>query len=105
LGLIALAVRPAPHRQRRLIQRVERFMTSTNDAFWSMTDGEFNSLIDEKRTTAYGKAIAATIRPDDVVVDMGTSSCVLAMLAARDSATVDAARQKEWGWHSKSSQF
>ena len=51
-----------------------------------MTEGVFNCLIDEKRTIAFGKAISATVRPDDVVVDMGTGSGVLAMLAARAGA-------------------
>ncbi|MCC7312252.1 MAG: 50S ribosomal protein L11 methyltransferase [Sulfuritalea sp.] len=48
-----------------------------------MTEGVFNCLIDEERTIAFAKAIAATVRPGDVVVDMGTGSGVLAMLAAR----------------------
>lgn len=51
-----------------------------------MTEGTFNCLIDEERSMAFAKAIAATVRPDDLVVDMGTGSGVLAMLAARAGA-------------------
>jgi len=51
-----------------------------------MTEGVFNCLIDEERTNAFAKAISTTVRPGDVVVDMGTGSGVLAMLAARAGA-------------------
>lgn len=61
-------------------------MTTAINAYWSMTEGVFNCLIDEERTTAFGKAISATVRPGDVVVDMGTGSGVLAMLAAKAGA-------------------
>lgn len=59
--------------------------TQTNP-YWSMTEGVFNCLIDEERTSAFDKAISATVRSGDVVVDMGTGSGVLAMLAARAGA-------------------
>lgn len=47
-----------------------------------MTEGAFNCLIDEKRTNAFKKAIKNTVKKGDVVVDMGSGSGVLAMLAA-----------------------
>lgn len=59
-------------------------MTTNN--YWSMTEGVFNCLIDKERSLAFGRAIASTVRPGDVVVDMGTGSGVLAMLAARAGA-------------------
>lgn len=49
--------------------------------YWSMTEGVFNCLIDEKRTIAFRKAIKNTIKSGDVIVDMGTGSGVLAMFA------------------------
>lgn len=43
-------------------------------------------LLDRVRVDAYARAIAATVCPGDVVVDLGTGSAVLAMLAARAGA-------------------
>ncbi|MCC7051335.1 MAG: 50S ribosomal protein L11 methyltransferase [Bacteroidia bacterium] len=50
--------------------------------YWSMTEGAFNCLIDDERTKAFNKAIKNTVKKGDVVVDMGSGSGVLAMLAA-----------------------
>ncbi len=54
--------------------------------YWSMTEGVFNCLIDEERTKAFRSAILNTVKRGDVVVDMGTGSGVLAMLAAEAGA-------------------
>lgn len=51
-----------------------------------MTEGVFNCLIDEKRTNSFSGAIANTVRAGDIVVDMGTGSGVLAMMAVRAGA-------------------
>lgn len=50
--------------------------------YWSMTEGVFNCLIDEKRTIAFKAAIEKAVRPGDIVVDAGTGSGVLAMFSA-----------------------
>jgi predicted RNA methylase len=50
--------------------------------YWSMTEGVFNCLIDDERTLAFSKAIKNTVKTGDVVVDMGSGSGILAMLAA-----------------------
>ncbi len=55
-------------------------MAKHSQPYFSMTDGVFDCLMDEERTQAFAKAIAATVQRDDVVVDMGTGSGVLAML-------------------------
>lgn len=55
--------------------------------YWSMTEGVFNCLTDTKRTVAFEKAIKNIVKKDDIVVDMGTGSGVLAMLAVDAGAS------------------
>lgn len=56
-------------------------------SYWSMTEGVFNCLIDEERSRAFQEAIKNTVKPGDVVVDMGTGSGILAMFAAKAGAS------------------
>lgn len=61
-------------------------METQREQYWSMTEGVFNCLIDQKRSLAFKKAIKNTVKEGDVVVDMGTGSGILAMFAARAGA-------------------
>jgi len=61
-------------------------MSDKSKQYWSMTEGVFNCLIDEERTKAFRSAIFNTVKKGDVVVDMGTGSGVLAMLAVEAGA-------------------
>lgn len=46
-----------------------------------MTEGVFNCLIDNERTEIFGNAIKNVVKNGDIVVDMGTGTGILAMLA------------------------
>ena len=54
--------------------------------YWSMTEGVFNCLADRRRTLAFGRAIRKTVRPGDVVVDLGSGSGIMALFAAKAGA-------------------
>lgn len=57
-------------------------MASTQNQYWSMTEGVFNCLIDAERTKAFKQAVQNTVRKGDVVADLGSGSGILAMFAA-----------------------
>ena len=50
--------------------------------FWSVNEGVFYCLFDRKRTTAFKRAIKASVRPGDVVVELGAGTGVLSLFAA-----------------------
>jgi predicted RNA methylase len=53
---------------------------------WSKTDFPFQCLLDKVRTTTFQRAIEASVRAGDVVVDVGSGSGILALFAARAGA-------------------
>jgi predicted RNA methylase len=53
---------------------------------WSDTEYVYRCLADEQRTLAFKAAIEAAVKPGDVVLDVGTGSGVMSMLAARSGA-------------------
>jgi len=55
-------------------------------SLWSSTDFPYTCLRDRQRTEAFAAAIAATIRPGDVVLDAGAGTGILSLLAARAGA-------------------
>jgi len=50
--------------------------------YWSMTEGAFNCLIDKDRTNALAGALKNLVKPGSTVVDAGTGTGILAMIAA-----------------------
>lgn len=60
-------------------------MQDQDEAFSSI-DIVSQCLIDEPRTLAFEQAIASTVSKDDVVIDIGTGSGIMALFAARSGA-------------------
>lgn len=50
--------------------------------FWSINEGTFFCLFDQKRTQAFKRAIKASVSPGDVVVELGAGTGVLSLFAA-----------------------
>lgn len=53
---------------------------------WSDTEYVYRCLADEQRTLAFKAAIEAAVKPGDAVLDVGTGSGVMSVLAARSGA-------------------
>ncbi len=75
----------------------------SGDPGWHMA-----MLLDEVRVGWFAHAIAATVRPGDVVLDLGTGTGLLAMLAARAQAPAASTPWSKvlslsWRWRANSS--
>ncbi len=78
LRVASLLAGPGDERQARLLNRAVRQVVPR----W-----HFAMMNDHERNAAYEEAIIATVRPGDVVLDIGTGSGLLALLAAKAGAS------------------
>jgi len=61
---------------------------AASNQWWSDPVEHARMLHDERRTGDYLAAISAAVRPNDVVLDIGTGSGVLAVAAPRPAPSV-----------------
>ena len=57
-----------------------------NQDYWGGTDMVYQCLVDEQRVTAFKKAITNSIIKDDIVVDLGSGSGIMAFFAIEAGA-------------------
>jgi predicted RNA methylase len=61
--------------------------TQLPEFIWSNTDYPYACLKDRRRTLAFKEAIDASVKPGDVVLDIGSGSGIMAFFAARAGAS------------------
>lgn len=61
-------------------------MTSHTYNYWGSSDMVFQCLIDKQRVSSLKKAILETVKPGDVVVDLGTGTGIMAIFAVNAGA-------------------